>query len=352
MVSVPFSGSLTATTGRPTLELTLGSAGPDDWGAVVLSVSVAAGLAPAVDAVELVVAAAAGAPSASVGDACDVAFGYDGSTATVFTGEVRTLRRSVYGRTRITATNGGALLAALRLNQSYEKQTAGDVVRDLAGQAGANTDTLTPGIDLPFYALDDRRNAYEHVAALALLSNCLAFFTPAGGLSFAPHTPGPPAQKFSYGSEVLELEATEAAALVAAATAAGEGAAGSKGPDAWSWLLKDIAPVSATAGSGSPERLLAEGALRSRAGAEAAAKGRLAAAGLIDVTGRALVPGAPAVTVGSTIQIAAAPEPELNGPFLARELQHRFSKRGGFTTLVVFSKAGGAAPGGLPGGLL
>jgi hypothetical protein len=78
------------------------------------------------------------------------------------------------------------------------------------------------------------------------------------------------------------------------------------------------------------------------------------AAALARVSGRLLVPGAPAVVIGSAIAIASAPHEMLNGLCLVQQVRHRFAKGAGFTTLIGFHKAeGGAAAGlGALGGVL
>lgn len=374
MVNVPFAGSESApAVRRPVFEVSFGGGGPaagglsaavgsvlgagsaDPWQAHVLAITLEAGLAPSVDALEIIVAVGAQAPQVAVGDTGSVSLGYaDSAAELVFTGQVESVRHGVHGTTRIIATNGGAPLARLRLNQSYEQQSAGDIARDLASSAEVDTDTVENGVDLPFYVVDDRRNAYQHIAALARISGYLAGCTPEGRLRFAPFAGGQAVQTFTYGVDVLALDVTEAAPVVGAVTTVGEGAAGSQGADAWSWLVKDPAAVRGSAGAGAPERLVTRAALRSGAAAQSAAEGLANAAGQARVGGRLLVPGAPAVIVGSAIEITGAPQEALNGLFLVRQVRHRFAKGEGFTTVIDFNKADGGAAGGLgaPGGLL
>ena len=64
--------------------------------------------------------------------------------------------------------------------------------------------------------------------------------------------------------------------LVGAVTTVGEGAAGSQGQEAWSWLVKDPSSVTGSAGSGGPERLIQDASLRSTEAAQGAADGIVA----------------------------------------------------------------------------
>jgi len=351
MAGVPFiGGSAPRALRKPVLEVSLGSAGAKDWASAVMSATVEAGLAPGVDAAELVVTASADTPTVAVGDTGTVSLGYeDEGTTLVFTGEVESVRAGIVGATRIVATNGGAALSRLRVNRSYEQQKAGDVVGDLAGEAGVATASVEDGIDFAFLVVDDRRSAYVHVAELARKSGFVAYVTTDGELTFAPLLGGQAVQSFAYGIDVLAFETADSAPVVATVTSVGEGAAGSQGADAWSWLVKDPASVTGSAGADPPELLVADASLRSADAARTAAGGLASGAALLAAGGRLLVPGAPAVIVGSTIEVADAPDDALNGSFVVRSIRHGFSRSEGFTTLAGLSRSDGA--GGLLGAL-
>lgn len=327
-----------------------GAAGGDPWAKSLVSVTVDAGLAPSVDVAELVFASGADAPSLAVGDEGTISLGYaDDANELVFTGTVESVRRAVGGWVRATVTSGGAALARLRVNAAYEGESAGGVAGDLAGRASVDTGSVEDGVKLAYFVADDRTGGWGHVARLARTSGHVAYVDPEGKLHFAPYVEGSPAGTFRYGQDILSLDVTEAAAVVGKVTAVGEGAAGSQGQEAWAWLLGDPAPVTREAGSGEGERLVQDGAVRSGDAAQTLAEGVLLAASRATLTGRILVPGAPKVAVGTTVEITGAPEDVLNGKFMARRVRHRFTKREGFTTLIDFCAAGSS--GGL-GGLL
>lgn len=329
----------------------LGVGGADPWKQSVVSVSVESGLAPSVDGMKVSFAAGEGAPSAAVGDEGSVKLGYeDDSTELVFTGAVDCVRYGVQGLTCLSATNGGAALSRLRVNVSYEQQTAGDVVNDLASQAEVETDTIEDGVDLPYYVVDAHTNAYQHIEVLARKSGCMAFFTNEGKLSFVAMETGQAVQTFNYGVDILSMHVTQAGAQSGEVLIFGEGAAGSQGQDAWSWLVKDPSSVKKSAGDGKPKRERQDSSLRAGGAVQTAAEGAVNAAGHTLFTGRLLVPGSPLVVAGCTIEVAGAPGESFNGSYLVRGLRHRYSKLHGFTTLIFFSK-NGSGGGGL-GGLL
>lgn len=310
----------------------------------VISITIEAGLAP------LVAAAMIDGLEAAPGASGSVKLGYDDEGAkTVFTGAVQSVRRRIAGVRRVTAVSKANAAARLRVNQSYEKQKAGDVVKDLAGRVGLGVETVRDGIDLPFYAVDDGRTAWAHVADLARLCGYLAYVTPDDEVHFGPFSAGEAVQTFAYGADILAMELAEEAPPAGKVKAVGEGAAGSQGSDAWNWLIKDPAAVSAESGDGA-ETLLAAAALRSTDAARMAAAGASQAAGWSAAAGVLVVPGAPKVTAGSIVEITGAPEAALNGKCLVRWLRHRYSKTAGFISVLGISNVGAGA--GAAGGLL
>lgn len=349
-------GSSAPSVRRPAFEVQIGSGSAKDWARALISFSVDATLAPAVDAADIFASPLSDAPSAALADPATVSAGYeDDSPAAVFGGQVGAVRSSIRGAMKITAVNGGALLARLRVNQAYEQRTAGEIVSDLASRASVDTDTIEDGLTYPYYVIDDGRSAWQHIAALARKNDMVAWFTTEGKLNFGPVDSGSPVQTFTYGKDILALEVVSADPAYGAVSAIGEGAAGTQGNDAWAWLLKEPSQVTSQAGTGDPERLLVDGSLRTADAAQQAATGAAAASARTAMSGRIVVPGAAAVTVNSTITIAGAPQDSLNGAALVERVLHRYSKAGGFSTVIGFSLTPGGGAGGLAsalGGLL
>lgn len=327
------------------------SGGADPWQQHLLAMWIECGLAPFVDVAELALAVTPQSPTVALADTGSLALGYsDENAQPVFTGAVTEIRHGV-GVQQIRMTNGGGALARLRLTQSFEQQTAGDMVSALADLAAVTTETIEAGADYPFYVLSDGRSVYRHVAELARQNNFAAWFTPDGALLFAPFAEGEPVATFTYGDNLLALQMNEAPAGFDAATVIGEGAAGSQGAKAWSWLVKDPAAVTGTAGAGAVQRLINAPGLRTSDLAQTTATGVLNRVSMDKVSGRLLAVGAPAITIGSTIEITNAPQAPANGRFLVQRLRHTFTRQQGFTTLIHFIKAGEGDGGGLLGAL-
>jgi phage protein D len=329
-------GGLASTLGGA-LGIDLGN-GADSWKQHIIAIVAECGLAPAIDMVEIDLASAEQAPTVEIGDTISLSLGYtDDSAQAILTGQIEQMRHTIQGGVRLTISNDGASLAKLRLNQSYEQQTAGQIVQDLAQRAEVSTNSIEDGVDFPFYVIDDRRTAYQHIATLARKSGYLAYFTPEGKLNFAPAQEGA-SVTFTYGVDILALHVTESSPTIASLTTIGEGAAGSQGQSAWSWLIKDPAAVQGSSGSDAPKRLVSDSTLRSQNAAQTAAIALVNAADRTRISGQILVPGSPAVTIGNTIEITNAPAPVLNSTFLVHHLRHHYSKQEGFKTVIEFSK--------------
>jgi phage protein D len=321
----------------------------DPWQRAVGRIAIELGVAPAVDTAEVTLAVDAHAPSFSLADEGTIALGYqDEGTTAVFAGTIVGIRRAVGGHVRLTVANGTAGLAALRMQQSYESQTAGQVVSALAAAAGVDPGDIADGPDLAYLVLDGSRSAWGHIARLARISGHVARVNADGALDFLAPDDGDPVQTFAWGGDVLALERTESPAAFDAVSVHGEGAAGSQGADAWNWLVKQRLSITGEAGGGSRARSFTDRALRTADAVRAAAQAVADAAARGATRGTLRVPGAPKVVPGRRVALAGTPGGALDGPVLVTRVRHTFDKRAGFRTEIAFvAAAGGAA--GLPG---
>ena len=334
---------------RPVFEITFGG-DADAWRERVTSISVVAGLFPSMNAAD-VIFDSQGAPDIALADVGEIKLGYEDSESTlVFTGQILSLSRTLDRSVRLTAVDGGSALAYTRQMGSYEQQTAGDIVKNLAGTVSLQTDVIEDGADFPYYVVDNGRSFHQHVAALGRKSGYIAYVSPEGKLNFKPFVAGQAVQTFAYATDILALRVTESAPLFTQITVQGEGAAGSEGSEAWHWLMQSQAAVKGVAGSGSPISERLDPSLRSSDAAAGAANGRIEAVNWMKIAGELHVPGAPAAFPGSAIAITGAPDDALNGQCLVRWVKHTYSKRVGFISHIGFSKVGDAAGG--AGGLL
>lgn len=381
MINVPFiSNSAPDGVRRPVVEISvsgggnglgsLGSAagladsllggGRDFWQEHYIAIALDTGPAPFVDSLRLTYAHLPNSGSAetdiALGDTLSLSLGYaDSETAPVFSGTVTRHHHSLNGQSHLYINSGGFALSHLRLNQSYEQQTAGDIAKDLASQASVETDVIESGISLPFYSIGGQNQTYAHIAQLARNSGYWAYFTPKGKLVFAPVQLGDAVQTFTYGTDILSLETQEITPNAQTVVVTGEGAAGAQGQAASNWLVAEPSGVQAQAGSGSASpggigdigsspsstQYLNQGALRSQAAVKSLATSQIQAIST-PIAAELCIPGSPALTVGSTLSLANLPNSALNGDFLIKRVCHRVSKAQGFITRASIFKPGDA----------
>lgn len=334
-----FNSNATSGLKQPVHEIEIGSASADDWKDCLIHVDVETGLGPFVDVAVLTLSDNDTAPAPEIGDDASISLGFaDEPLQLIFSGVVDEILHTLVGRKIITLVNSGSLLSRTRLNQSYEQQSAGDIVSDLLSGAGADTGTIESGIAYPFVVVDDALNLFQHINAFANTCGYLAYVDETNALNFAPFSGEPAVQTFTYGSDILSFEKTVKDATVYCVKVVGDGAAGSEGEDAWPWRVKDLESISATSGAGEIELLMNIPSLTSQDALQQAADSKIEALLSLQQTGRILVPGAPLVLVGKTFDLSDMPDSNDDGTYMARHIQHIFSKYEGYTTKIQFNK--------------
>ena len=311
----------------------LSSDAVDPWQRSVTAIVCDSHLAPRVDQARILLAYDSQSPTFNLGDSGSIELGYaEDQLYSVFSGAIIGIQSGLERQAALSIGNGGQRLSQLRTNQSFEQQSAGDIVQALADLAEVETGTVEAGADLPFYVVDDGRNLYQHIALLAEKSGLLASIDGDGKLQFREAPGSAPEQTFHYGVDILQLRLQRSEPPLQQLTLIGAGAAGSQGSDAWSWLVKDPQSISATAGEGASVRLQADPSLRSSDAVQQAAAGKLFFAKQHALKVRLLVLGAPNIRAGSKIEIADAPQAEWNGTAIVESVRHQYSKLKGFTS--------------------
>ena len=282
--------------------------------------------------------------SVAVGDPAKLALGYDGSLTTVFTGTVDRVQADLV-RLRVQALTDVARLLRLRANQVYENQRAGQIVSDLAGQAGVSTGTIQDGLDLPLYTVDDARSAYDHCQDLAKRTGYDLYVTPEGELTFAAFSKAAPDHTFVYAQDVLALEVASLPQAFERVEVWGESPASSEGTEAASWLVRDFSGSMGAAGSGAALLRISDPAIRTKDAADASAEGRLAALARRATLGTAVILGDAEVTLGDAVTFLQVPDERLSGVFQVKRVTHRYGKTEGFTTRLELWGGGGGSGG-------
>jgi len=309
----------------------LGAPRGDPWAEHVREVDVVHAPAPWLTTGRIELAPGPNRPEVALDDALGVEMGFDDATSTVLTGKVVALHALARGGLRVVLADPGQALARLRQNASYEQRSLGDLLRQWAGEAGLTPGDIDAGPRYPFLAIDDRRSLWEWIAHLARHAGLLAWVDGAGELH-CKRPGGPPARTYHYGEDLLALAHSERGPLLGGITVTGEGAAGSQGTRAWSWLAKRPDAITASADRGPPERLYQEGALRNQAAVDASATGLAEAATRLTATVTVTVPGSPEIGAGSVFALANCPDGRGDGSHLALHVRHRYAKGRGYLT--------------------
>jgi phage protein D len=269
-------------------------------------------------------------------DQAIVELGYAGDEALtrVFSGTVASVEPGVT-TTRVTAYSGANALLRTRVDQTFERATAGAIVRSLAESARLRLATVRDGITFPAYVIDGERTVYVHMYELAELCGFDLYIDPQGALMFAPFAGGAEVHVFEHGRHIVDLEVRRFPPLAGLVETWGESSTGSRGDDAWAWLTKDFRGTRGSAGSGA-RLLLERAALRTTDAARMAAEAALTAIQRRTVRGSLRTIGRPQVKLGDAIRLRSMPDETLNTTFQVRSVVHRITKRGGFTTTIGF----------------
>lgn len=310
----------------------LGATQADPWAECVQSLQLDLQLAPGVDT--CTIEAASSLPSVALGDNLSVQLGYADQLSPVYSGKIaRILARQDDGSVQLTLDNGALTLSRLRQNTSFEQQTLSGVVNTLLGDAGITPGTIDTGANFPFLAIDDRQSLWQWIATLAAYSAYHAWIDNAGSVHVKAGG-GPATANFSYGNDILRLQHSQATPQAGKITVIGEGAAGSQGSQAWSWLSKKTSGISAQQGTSGDQRQKSQPTLRNASAAQSSARfwqQQLSAqATRIHLT----VPGNAALTVGVTISISGCPQGRGDGEYLVTRVRHVYEKKQGFVSHV------------------
>ncbi|UCG26556.1 MAG: hypothetical protein JSW55_16040 [Chloroflexota bacterium] len=265
-----------------------------------------------------------------------IELGYDGQALTqVMTGGIVRLTPGLT-TSRVIGHSAAEKLLHTFVDKTYESKTAGQIVRDLAGQAGVSVAAADTGINFPAYVVDGRRDVYRHMRRLAELCGFDLYVNPEGQLVFKKFTRGDTVHRLEYGQHVVELALLQADPLAAQVEAWGESPGSGGGAESWAWLTKDFSSARGKAGSGEPKLLLERPALRTATAARTAAQAAHTRIQRRTIRGRLTIAGRPQLKLGDAVSLSQVPEEPLNGTFQVRSVTHRISKPGGFTTTAAF----------------
>lgn len=305
-------------------------------------------VAPGVDWAEMIIAPVPGGPDLpAAGDEGTIGLVAEDAQSS-FACTIDLVEKRSDGLCRLTASNGGRMLARARAEISFADQTPGDIIDALADEAGVTAGVGPAGEKLPRYVADSGRSLLDHVARLAATAGRLAFFDDEGALAVVDDAAsGEAVAQLLAGTNILDMRiakrAVEGKILVH-----GEGAP-DQGSKAWAWLRKESAALDAEAGTAPPERGDAAPWVRSHDAATDLAGARQRALAREASLGRFLVSAVPQAAPGVVVELSGVEGND--GSWLVTEVDLTFDPARGMVSEIRAAPAGGGG-GSLLGGLL
>jgi prophage tail gpP-like protein len=318
---------------RPAFKLQLGS---ETYESVKLSpvtaIRVSLDMDIPSDSFEIRIAQQSGNQEISHGDAASISLGYGDQLTDIFKGEVDQVEPGVSGLT-VTGLNFVSRLCALRVCQTYENQSSGDIVKDLASRGRVTTEDIANGLRFPSYTIDDNMNAYEHIRELAQKCGFDVYATNQNKLVFKKYSRSEP-HVIEYGKNIIQIDVLKEKPLISSVVVQGESPSSFKGASTYHWFSKRR--VEAVSGNGSPY-LVQDPTVRDKDTAEKVAQARLSALSR-NISGLLKVVGMPEVALGHTIELRGAHDEDANGESQVRNVEHLLSKNSGFVSLIGWRK--------------
>ena len=269
------------------------------------------------------------------GDQITIDLGYNNNLALIFKGFIDStdLKASTILVVGLTSM---LKLCNLRIDRFYEHQNAGYVVKDLAKVANVEVDTIENGIDLPYFAIDNNSNAYEHIKYLAVCSGYDFFGTNNEKLKFSENQ-FVVKHSISYGKDIIKIKHLETTDIFKTVTVVGESPSSFKGERTTHWLTKNVIQGKEEdfgyEGNFGYDLLIVDRNIRTTVTAAKLARSYLNRIRpkinlMIEITGNQNI------MLGETIQIKDVPHKMTNGNYQVREIQHKLNKMDGFTTII------------------
>lgn len=268
----------------------------------------------------------------------------------VMTAQVHSVNSS-FGKTTIIGVTGMQKLADTRLNQVYANQTLGQIIKDMASQAGVDLGSIEIGSNYSCFIVHESKNLLMHIRELAMREGMDVYLDKDNKLTVKKLDKSGAIHTFCYGKDILDLQVFNHQMPSDHIIACGESPASGLGSDTWHWLVKDITPFQGVAGGGRKTLGIKDCALRTKDAADSLSVSKFSTIKDQSLWGRLRILGNPKVKLGDAIEIKDAQKPELNGIFKVTSVRHILNKHEGYMTLIGFTGLGGAKKTGLGGRL-
>lgn len=324
-------GLLDAVSSAASSLIGLGASQSDPWAENLQSLSLTRACAPFVDQCSVRLSRGPSAPEVALGDALTASAGFDSDLKSVLTGTVTSMTSGTGSSMDIIISSPAQKLASMRQNSSYEQHSLSDLLQLWANEAGVSVGTVEAGPTFPFVAIDDRRSIWDWMAEIAGLCGLKVWLDGDGALQCKAASSAS-AARYVYGQDVIAFDFVARGAGLEQVSVSGEGAAGSQGAQAWSWLVKNVGGVQVEKGGGSHGRVRSPGLLRNRAAVESAAQGLHGSAKASASSLRLRVSGAAHLGPESRFDLSGCPQASGDGSYKLGRVTHRYDAEQGFTS--------------------
>src|SRR5512136_2765540 len=224
---------------KPAYKIKIGSATFDSTdNPEVISITVDLDLKIPADSFSISIKPGTKANDIKNGDAVTIELGYEGTLSKVLTGTVDSVERKI-SEVLVRGLSVVTLLTRTRVNQVFEKQSAGAIVKDLAKQAGLSVKKAEDGLTFPMYAIDDTKDVYIHMKDLAQKCGFDLFLNPEGWVMFRKYSRQPP-KPLKYGRDIIHATVDNPTPAVFGVKVCGESSSSFKGSDTAHWLTKKV----------------------------------------------------------------------------------------------------------------
>ncbi len=263
------------------------------------------------------------------GDEVKISLGYDEDAVTkVFTGNVNSIHSNA-SRLKVGVLSPMSLLVNYYANKIYDSQNCGKIVSDLINAAGLKSGTISSGIDLPTFVVDDNSSVYDHLRRLADRCGFDIYIDPDGKLNFQKFAKGSGVTA-EYGVNVIAIEDETVQPIANSVTILGESPSSTKGSNTVHWLTKQA--VNGSSGSGTGV-VFADPVIRDKSSASNVAKSRLAILQRGPYFALEMI-GQPDASLAGTVVVKGMPDETLNGDCEIRSIEHVFAQTDGFRSFV------------------
>jgi hypothetical protein len=247
----------------------------------------------------------------------------------VFAGTIDRVRRTP-AATVVSIVNAGGLMARVRPAVTFEQISAGDLVRELCGEAGVDPGDIEDGVSLPFYVADPERTGWQHASRVAAWSGAVLTVSSENKVDATVIDATQAEFALRYGRELLWYAFDASESYLETFATAGESGVGDAADEKVLRTTADFFAGNRPSGPGPGSSWRSLPALRTAKAAAAAAAARKRVYAATRDVGHLTAFLLPHVRPGTVIELQDLPDMPVH-PYWVRRVEHAFSAAGALT---------------------